>query len=151
MCKKAKFVKLRPDAVIPRYQTKKSAGCDLTIPTEMQAIELQPGELKLVATGIVAIPPYGYHWELCLRSSTPVKNRGLVQANSIGIIDSDFCGSKDEIKIPVLNTGDELITLKPGTRIAQLVLRENLCPDIKEITFEELKQTSRGGFGSTGE
>jgi dUTPase len=167
----AKFAKIDPEAVIPTYAEKGSVACDLYL---FEKTVVYPGEVVLARTGIVAIPPIGYHWELCLRSSTPVKNPLLLQANALGLIDFSYIGPEDEIKIPLLNArtsskgsaqhwrsmGEELKDFDPkvvgafvfekGTRIAQMILRENLVPVVEEISIDELRASSRGGFGSTG-
>jgi len=168
----AKFAKIDPKAVIPTYAEKGSVACDLYL---LEKTVVYPGEVVLARTGIVAIPPIGYHWELCLRSSTPVKNPLLLQANALGLIDFSYVGPEDEIKIPLLNArtsskgsaqhwrgmGEELKDFDPkvvgafvfekGARIAQMILRENLVPAVEEISIEDLRNSSRGGFGSTGE
>jgi dUTPase len=103
-----------------------------------------------------------------------VKNPLLLQANALGLIDFSYIGPEDEIKIPLLNArtsskgsaqhwrsmGEELKDFDPkvvgafvfekGTRIAQMILRENLVPVVEEISIDELRASSRGGFGSTG-
>ena len=98
---KARFALIHEDATLPNVATAESAGYDLYL---CQDELLGPGSVTLLRTGIVAKPPPGYHFELCLRSSVPVKCPGLVLANGIGVIDADYCGAEDEIKIPVLNT-----------------------------------------------
>jgi dUTPase len=168
----ARFAKIDPEAVIPTYAEEGSVACDLYL---LEKTVVYPGEVVLARTGIVAIPPIGYHWELCLRSSTPVKNPLLLQANALGLIDFSYVGPNDEIRIPLLNARasskgsaqhwreieKEVPNFDPkvvsafvfekGTRIAQMILRENLVPAVEEISMDELRASSRGGFGSTGE
>lgn len=149
---KAYFVKLHPDAVIPSYGTNLSAGCDLHV---VGNYALSPKRVRLLHTGLVAVPPMGYHWELVLRSSTPTKKfQGVVLANHIGVIDADYSGPSDEIKIALYNTTSNITySIKSGDKIAQLLLRESFQPEIIEMPFEKLQERntkSRGGFGSTG-
>lgn len=158
----ARFLKLHPDAVIPEYKTKDSACCDITV---IEDVELYPSETKLARTGLVCVPPEGFHWQVYLRSSAPLKFPGLILANSVGIIDSDYCGPEDELKLILGNTRETpsvdllgsfpsaaIISIKAGTRIAQIRLVENIRPQfIEEVTYERLRLCqNRGGFGSTG-
>ena len=146
---KCYFTKIHEDAILPTYGTPNSAACDLYL---IEDTSILAGTVALARTGIVAKAPIGYHWELVLRSSTPMRYPGLIQANGIGIIDSDYCGAEDEIKIPLLNTNTtRWLLLKKGTRVAQLILRENFQPEIEEVPIENWNSNSRGGFGSTGE
>ena len=69
-------------------------------------------------------------------------------ANSVGIIDQDYCGEKDEIKALVLNFTKKTVVVKKGERIAQGILVKIARPEIKEV--EKMEKKSRGGFGSTG-
>jgi len=152
----AYFIKKHPEAQIPKYFTKDAAACDLFL---LEDLVIYPQSLKIVGTGLIAIPPLGYHWEVVLRSSMAVKNRGLILANSIGIIDSDYSGVEDELKILLYNTNQitydmtKTFHFKKGERIAQLILRENLQPVIKEMSeelFLSMRNESRLGLGSTG-
>ncbi|SRR3990167_7915863 len=154
---KSYFTRIHPDAIIPTYGTPQSSGCDLYL---LEDTFIPPRQVVLARTGIVVKPPMGYWYELCLRSSTPIKNPGLVQVNGVGVLDFDFCGPADEIKIPLLNVLSEdsyylnAITLKKHSRIAQLILRPLLQPDICEMPLEELQESNRatrGGFGTTGD
>ena len=97
----SRFAKIHKDAILPTIATKGSVGYDIYA---LEDTWIEPGEVKLIRTGLVAIPPDGFHFELVLRSSTPLKKEGLVLANSLGIIDRDYIGADDEIKIMILNT-----------------------------------------------
>jgi dUTP pyrophosphatase len=81
------------------------------------------------------------------RSSTPLK-RGLMIANGVGIIDSDYCGPTDEVKIAVMNFTDAPVTVNAGDRIAQGLLLA--APQVEWDEATELAAKSRGGFGGTG-
>ena len=148
------FTKIHPDAILPTYGTKESVGLDLYL---VEDVRIAPGELVLARTGLVVKPPLGTYFELVLRSSVAIKNPGLVLANSIGIIDPDYSGPTDELKIALLDTrfvteafsGWKFYHFKKGDRIAQLILREAQRVRVKER--KETSSTKRGGFGSTGD
>lgn len=122
-------------------QTKNSTGFDCIT---VEDYELKKGEFKLLNLGIVAKPPEGKFIMLVPRSST-FKKYKIIQTNSVGIIDPDYCGQNDIIKMPVLATDD--MTIPKGVRIAQLVLMNYISIDTEEF---EPEKDSRGGFGSTG-
>ena len=107
---------------------------------------IHPGETKLIKTGTAMSVPEGHFGMLVPRSSICNK-RGLVMANSCGIIDSDYRG---EIMVPYRNLGKEPVHLKEGERIAQILIIPVVVPDFQLVT--ELEDTDRGegGFGSTG-
>ncbi len=90
--------------------------------------------------------PDGHFLAIIARSSTPLK-RGLIVANGVGVIDSDYCGPTDEVKIQVLNVTDQTVILERGDRIAQ-----GIVLPAPRVEWEEVAATapSRGGFGSTG-
>jgi dUTP pyrophosphatase len=81
------------------------------------------------------------------RSSTPLK-RGLLVANGVGVIDSDYSGPQDEVKVAVLNFRKAAVTIACGERIAQGILLP--APRVTWIEVDELAAVSRGGFGATG-
>ncbi len=135
--------RLRPEAELPRYMSDGAAGMDLAA---AETVTLAPGRRALVATGLaVAVPP-GYEGQVRPRSGLAVKH-GVTCLNSPGTIDSDFRG---ELKIVLVNLGDEPFVVTPGMRIAQLVV----APVVRAVVVEvdELPATDRGagGFGSTG-
>ena len=80
------------------------------------------------------------------RSSTPLK-RGLIVANGVGVVDADYCGPEDEIKVQVLNFTAAPVTVRAGDRLAQGILLPVTRIEWDEV--EELRKDSRGGFGST--
>lgn len=130
---------------IPTYQTKGSSGMDLTAYLK-NPITLKPMERKLVPTGIYVEIPLGYEGQVRARSGLAIKH-GIGLVNSIGTIDSDYRG---ELKIPVINFGDEDFVINDGDRIAQFVISKYEAVDIE--TVDELKDSERGsgGFGHTG-
>jgi dUTP pyrophosphatase len=92
--------------------------------------------------------PDGHFLAVIARSSTPLR-RGLIVANAVGVIDPDYCGPVDEVKIQVLNITTDTVRVQRGDRIAQgLVLA---APRIEWEEVTEVSAASRGGFGSTGQ
>jgi dUTP pyrophosphatase len=81
------------------------------------------------------------------RSSTPLK-RGLMIANGVGVVDSDYCGPTDEVKIPTLNFTGQPVQVLKGDRIAQGILLPS--PHVVWEEVGELRPSARGGFGATG-
>ncbi len=145
---RAYFVKVHPDAILPVYKTQNSVACDICA---LEDTVLEPARTTKVRTGLVAIPPVGFYWEIYARSSLGMKYPGVMLSNNVGIIDSDFRGPKDEICVLIYNPGPSYPSLTKGERIAQLVLREMNKPKVIEMTVETLEDSeSRGGFGSTG-
>ena len=138
-----KIKKLDQDAIIPKYQTAGAAGFDLhSIVNE----ELNPGEQKLIGTGLSVAVPDGFELQIRPRSGLAAKYKVTV-TNSPGTVDQDYRG---EIKIILINLGQEKFIINKGDRIAQGVV----CP-VKQVIFEEVEElpsTERGsgGFGSTG-
>jgi dUTP pyrophosphatase len=108
---------------------------------------IAPGEVRLVPTGLVIEVPAGMFLGVFARSSTPLR-KGLMVANGVGVVDSDYCGPSDEIKIPVINVTKPPVEIKRGDRIAQGILLPS--PQIEWEEVSELATTSRGGFGGTG-
>ncbi len=142
---KVKVWKRDPRAKLLEKSTEGSVGYDLFA---LEEISIEPGEFVLIRTGLVieAEPPYAL---FIFPRSSLFKNKRLIMPNSAGIIDFDYCGEEDEIKIPVLNLGKEKVVIKAHEKIAQAVFIKITFPEIEEI-FQSPKSFSRGGFGSTG-
>ena len=140
-----KFQKLDNRVQIPQYQTVGSSGMDLCAFLEEDII-LKPMERKLIPTGLKMEIPIGYEAQVRPRSGLSIKN-GITLINCIGTVDADYRG---ELKVPLVNLGQEDFTIKNGDRIAQMVIMPIIQPQIEVMT--ELSQTQRqeGGFGSTG-
>jgi dUTP diphosphatase len=136
--------RIRPNAELPKYQSAGAAAFDLAA---AEQVTIQPGEVALVPTGLVVEVPAGMFLAILARSSTPLK-RGLMVANGVGVIDPDYSGPSDEVKVVVLNFRHAAVTLAPGDRIAQGILLP--APRITWIEVDELDAPSRGGFGATG-
>ncbi|EKD66697.1 MAG: putative dUTP diphosphatase [uncultured bacterium (gcode 4)] len=110
-------------------------------------ITFAPGEFKLVETWVVVEVPAGYVLQTSPRSST-FKKFGLIQTNSIGIIDQDYCGDSDTIKFPFLNMRSESVTLEAGTRVGQWMFVKIDIADFEVV--ETMWNKDRWWFGSTG-
>ena len=129
---------------LPTPATGRAAGFDLAASVD---IEIPPGGIRLVGTGLVIGVPDGYFLGIFARSSTPLK-RGLIVANGVGVIDADYCGPNDEIKIQVLNVTDAPVKVAKGDRLAQGIVLP--CPRIEWDEVTEMAAPTRGGFGTTG-
>jgi dUTP pyrophosphatase len=141
---RARIKRLRPHIALPAYQTSESAGFDLAASEDLT---VQPGEVKLVPTGLVVEVPHGYFLGVFARSSTPLK-RGLMVANGVGVVDPDYSGPADEVKIEVVNFTRRAVEIKRGDRIAQGIFIP--CRQIDWNEVEAIRANSRGGFGATG-
>ncbi|MGN1381990.1 MAG: dUTP diphosphatase [Eubacterium sp.] len=130
---------------LPEYKTKGASGFDIQAYLD-EPVTLKPGERKLVPTGLFFEIPEGCEAQVRARSGLAIKH-GIGLVNSIGTIDSDYRG---EIKVPLINFGDEEFTIKDGERIAQVVLMPVIRAELH--LSEELSDTDRGegGFGHTG-
>ncbi|MDD6155700.1 MAG: dUTP diphosphatase [Lachnospiraceae bacterium] len=111
-----------------------------------EEVELKAGEFKLIPLGIAMELPKGYEAHLVPRSST-FKTWGLIQANSMGVVDCSYCGDNDMWRMPVYATRDTVVHV--NDRIAQFRIMENQ-PRIVFEEVEHLGNDDRGGFGSTG-
>lgn len=125
------------------YIDGKSDWIDLRASEE---VELKAGDFKLIPLGVAMEIPQGYEAHLAPRSST-FKTWGLIQTNSVGVIDCSYCGDDDMWRMPVYATRDTVIHV--NDRIAQFRIIENQ-PKIVFEEVERLGNDSRGGFGSTG-
>ena len=141
---KVRIHRLHPDAVIPKYQTDGSAAFDLAA---AERVVVAPGEVRLVPTGLVIEVPAGMFLGIFARSSTPLK-RGLMVANGVGVVDSDYCGPDDEVKIAVVHVTPKPVTIEHGDRIAQGILLP--APRVTWEEVDRVRSSSRGGFGATG-
>ena len=111
-----------------------------------ETMELHAGDFALVPLGVSMQLPAGYEARTAPRSST-FKRWGILQANSVGVIDNSYCGTNDEWKLPVYATRD--VTIPQGARICQFRILENQ-PRLTFCRVERLEGPDRGGFGSTG-
>jgi dUTP pyrophosphatase len=136
--------RLSPAVPLPRYESAGAAAFDLAASED---VTIESGAVALVPTGLVIEVPAGMFLAIFARSSTPLK-RGLLVANGVGVVDPDYCGPADEVKIALLNFTRVTAHVKAGERLAQGIL----LPATRVIWDEadSAVTTSRGGFGSTG-
>ncbi|MBQ1353138.1 MAG: dUTP diphosphatase [Firmicutes bacterium] len=130
---------------LPSYESREAAGMDIRAYLKEDMI-LQPGERSLVPTGLYIEVPSGYEAQIRARSGLAVK-KGIGLVNGIGTIDADYRG---EIKVALINWGQEPFVIHDGDRIAQMVIAAYTKAELVEV--EELSETERGagGFGHTG-
>lgn len=128
---------------LPVYATAGSVGFDLLC---REDIEVLPHKIELIPGNVIVRIPTGYFVLLTLRSSTP-RRKNLLIPNGVGIIDQDYCGEGDELKVQVLNFSEEAVQVQKGERIAQALFLPVMRVDWEEV--DEVGQ-GRGGFGSTG-
>ena len=137
--------RLSKNVKLPIYKTSGASGLDIVANIESE-IEINPGDKKIIPTGISVAVPENYEIQIRPRSGLAAKYN-ITVLNTPGTIDADYRG---EIKVIIINHGQEIYKVTNGERIAQMVL----CPVVR-AEFEEVKTlptTKRGGggFGSTG-
>jgi len=137
-----KIKKLNPDAIIPRYALPGDAGMDLF---SVEDVTIEPGQRHAVATGLAIELPAGFVSLIWDKSGVALK-KGLTKM--AGVIEHTYRG---EYKILLLNTSEEVVEIKKGDKIAQLLIQPIVTAQILEV--EDLSETDRGvgGFGSTGD
>ncbi len=130
---------------LPKYMTEYSSGMDLYAAVE-EEISLEPGERKLIPTGIAVSIPEGYEGQVRPRSGLALR-AGITLVNTPGTIDADYRG---EIGVLLINLGGHPFKVKRGDRIAQLVIAPIIQATVELV--DELDETPRsaGGFGHTG-
>ena len=130
---------------LPKYETEQSAGVDLRANIDEEII-LYPMERKLIPTGIFIELPKGYEAQIRPRSGLAAKH-GITVLNSPGTIDADYRG---EIMVLLINLSNEYFSIKPGMRIAQMIIARHEQANF--LDFDVLSETERGdgGFGHSG-
>lgn len=130
---------------LPNYATENSAGMDLRANLS-DTVTLNPGERKLIPTGLYIQLPSGYEAQIRPRSGLAI-NQGITVLNSPGTIDADYRG---EIKVIICNFSDASYFITNGDKIAQMVITK--VPRVEFCEVESLEETERGtkGFGHTG-
>ena len=126
-----------------RYVDGKSDWIDLRAAED---VELKAGEFKLIPLGIAMELPRGYEAHIVPRSST-FKNYGILQTNSMGVVDYTYRGDGDQWRMPAYATRD--VTIEKNARICQFRIVKNQ-PQLTFTKVEHLDGPDRGGFGSTG-
>jgi len=142
---KAEIKIISKSGVLPTYETEGSAGADLRAYID-EPITLQPGERRLVPTGLFVELPVGIEAQVRARSGMAIKY-GIGLVNGVGTVDSDYRG---EWNVPLINFSNEPYTIHNGDRIAQVVFSSYVKGEF--VVTEEIDETERGagGFGHTG-
>jgi dUTP pyrophosphatase len=133
------------DLPLPAYETAQSAGMDLAAAIGAP-VTLAPGGRAMVPTGLAIALPAGYEAQVRPRSGLAAKN-GVTVLNTPGTVDADYRG---EVKVILINLGDDAFEIERGMRIAQMVIAPVTQASLTEV--DTLPETARGtgGFGSTG-
>lgn len=139
-----KIQKIDPDAELPHKMTEHSSGYDM-YSSNSKDIIIKSGEVKLIPTGIAISLPIGYEAQIRPRSGLAIEHQ-IGVLNSPGTIDADYRG---EIKIILFNFGKDDFTIKPKTRIAQMIISK--YEESNFVLTDKLDKTARGngGFGHT--
>lgn len=141
---KVKIKKLNSEIPTPVYHTPGSVGFDFSA---VETVTIPPRGLAFISTGLIVCTPPGYMLLVTARSST-ARKKGLMLSNGVGVVDRDYCGPEDVIKLSVYNFTDTAVTVEKGDRIAQ-----GIFVRVDQAEFEEtdaVGEKSRGGYGSTG-
>ncbi|WDH84538.1 dUTP diphosphatase [Paenibacillus urinalis] len=133
------------DIPLPMQMSELAAGFDLYAAVDSETV-LKPGERALIPTGFAMAIPAGYEAQIRPRSGLAFKH-GITCLNTPGTIDADYRG---EVKVLLINLGNEPFTIARGERIAQMVIQA--VPQVIIAEVSELSETVRGagGFGHTG-
>jgi len=137
--------RLSKEVSLPKYKTSGSSGMDLAANINAN-ININPGKIAIIPTGLALSIPKGFEVQIRPRSGLATKQKISV-LNTPGTIDSDYRG---EIKVILINLGEESFKVEKGLRIAQMVVCPIVQAQLKEV--DDLSETERGkgGFGSTG-
>ena len=137
--------RLSKEVPLPKYETSGSSGMDLAANIKA-SINIDPGKTAIVPTGLSISIPKGFEAQIRPRSGLAAKQKISV-LNTPGTIDADYRG---EIKVILINLGQEPFKVEKGLRIAQMVVCPIVQAQLKEV--DDLSETERGkgGFGSTG-
>jgi dUTP pyrophosphatase len=133
-----------PTLPLPSYASAGAAGLDLYC---REDVTIQPGSLGFIPANVIVAVPDGFMLLVALRSGTP-RRTGLISPHGMGIIDRDYRGPDDEIRIQVFNPTAMAVTVGRGDRVAQALL-----VPVARVEWDEgdpASESSRGGFGSTG-
>ncbi|CAD7043710.1 dUTP diphosphatase [Pseudorhizobium halotolerans] len=132
---------------LPTYETRGAAGMDLPAAiAEDERLILKPGQRKLVPTGFMLEIPEGFEAQIRPRSGLAFKH-GITCLNTPGTIDSDYRG---EVKVLLVNLGEEEFEISRGMRIAQMVIAPVTQVQVHEVSETGETLRGAGGFGSTG-
>lgn len=133
------------DLPLPQYQTELSAGMDISANIE-SPVTLLPGERTLIPTGLFLEIPPGYEVQIRPRSGLALKH-GITVLNSPGTVDADYRG---EIKVLLINHGQEPFVISKGDRIAQMILAKHEVISWEVTSQLNATERGEGGYGSSG-
>jgi dUTP pyrophosphatase len=131
---------------LPAYMTEGAAGMDLCADMP-QELALKPMQRTLIPTGIAIALPFGFEAQIRPRSGLALKE-GLTLVNSPGTIDADYRG---EIQLIAINLGSEPVLIRPGQRVAQMVVQRVVRAQWQEVSELPGSERQEGGFGHTDE
>jgi dUTP pyrophosphatase len=138
-------MRVRPGAQLPKYMSEGAAGMDLHAALDAE-VTIAPGERALVGSGVAIALPAGYEAQVRPRSGLAMKY-GVTVLNAPGTVDEDYRG---EVKVLLVNHGQDAFVVRHGERIAQLVVaRVARVALVEEDTLDETKRGA-GGYGHTG-
>lgn len=140
---KVRIKRIDKNLPLPVYETDGSVGFDILA---REDVTIDDGTIELIPANIIVEVPKHYMLVVASRSSTPRK-KGLTTPHGFGIIDHDYCGPEDEIKIQVYNFSGKEVKILKGEKIAQGVFVRIDKFEWDEV--DEIRDSSRGGFGST--
>lgn len=132
-------------AIIPQYKTSGAAGADICAFLQ-EPVVIKKGERAMIPTGLFFSIPEGYEIQVRPRSGLAAKN-GVTVLNTPGTIDSDYRG---EVKVILINLGNEDFEVKNGERIAQIVVAPVTIGAFEQVSVLDETERGAGGFGSTG-
>jgi dUTP pyrophosphatase len=143
------FLRLNPekdaDIPLPRYMTPHASGMDVCAALESD-LTVAPGEITLISTGFAVAIPEGFEIQIRPRSGLAVKH-GITIINTPGTIDADYRG---EVKIGIVNLGQEPVAFRRGDRIAQMVVKKVYQARLEPVDKLDDTERAGGGFGHTG-
>ncbi|PIE60720.1 MAG: dUTP diphosphatase [Desulfobulbus propionicus] len=133
------------DLPLPKYETASAAGMDLAAAISAPVI-IEPGKRALLPCGFAVAIPDGYEIQIRPRSGLAIKH-GITLINSPGTIDADYRG---EVKVGLINLGDQAFTVQRGDRIAQMILAPVAQAELTVVDVLDATRRGGGGFGHTG-
>ena len=137
--------RLSKEVFLPKYETNGSSGMDLAANIN-SIINIEPGNTAIIPTGLALSIPKGFEVQIRPRSGLAAKQKISV-LNTPGTIDADYRG---EIKVILINLGQESFKVEKGLRIAQMVVCPVVQAQLKEVDDLDEAERDKGGFGSTG-
>ena len=137
--------RLSKEVFLPKYETNGSSGMDLAANIN-SIINIKPGNTAIIPTGLALSIPKGFEVQIRPRSGLAAKQKISV-LNTPGTIDADYRG---EIKVILINLGQESFKVEKGLRIAQMVVCPVVQAQLKEVDNLNETERGKGGFGSTG-